>query len=193
MYYLSRRRLMASISFHSSPLVKTDRTPVFIHNIFFFISFHSQFFTHIPTILHSSNLGSQFLPLFAHERVSRATRILFLKVFILTRKATKGDFIATIEATLTNNRCASWRRKKKECTRKNGRIWKLFKNHNSGGGDYKHWQIIMALFHLSSTFVGLRIIRKGCVSLTTKKAERKFWVNSFSKLSTWESFFFSPF
>lgn len=107
--------------------------------------------------------------------MSRATRILFLKVFILTRKATKGDFIATIEATLTNNRCASWRRKKKgkECTRKNGRIWKLFKNHNSGGGDYKHWQIIMALFHLSPTFAGLRIIRKGCVFLTTKKVERE--------------------
>ena len=120
MYYLSRCRLMASISFHSSPLVKTDRTPVFIQNIFFF-PFHSQFFTHIPTILHSSNLGSQFLPLFAHERVSRATRILFLKVFILTRKATKGDFKATMEATLTNNRCAScWRKKKSARERMEG-------------------------------------------------------------------------
>lgn len=55
MYYLSRCRLMASISFHSSPPVKTDRTPVFIHNIFFYIFPLSIFY---PYPNHSSFIES---------------------------------------------------------------------------------------------------------------------------------------
>lgn len=172
---------MALISLHSQPLVKTDRTPVFIHNFF-----HSQFFF-LPKpqqfLIHRIWDPNFYLYLFTRVWVEPRESFFSRSSFERGRRQKP----TLLRQKKRHSRTIDTLLRREGVPRQEWKDLKTFKNHNSGGGDYKHSQIIMALSPL--TDLRRPYANPKRMYLTTKKLKVSDLIVSVS--STWESFFFS--